>query len=89
MRASSANCYHASQPTIARWLSQEQVEIIRRCDQTTRFVVLPKSWVVQRALARLNRCRRLGKDWENPNRKAGAFLLTVSICFMLRKIGRP
>jgi hypothetical protein len=70
VRASAANCSHdsASQPTIARWLSQEQVEIIKRCDQTTRFVALPKSWVVQITLARLNRGRRLGMDWENPNR---------------------
>jgi hypothetical protein len=37
-------------------------------------VVLPKRWIVERTIARLNRCRRLAKDWENLNRKALAFL---------------
>ena len=34
----------------------------------------------ERTLAWLNRCRRLAKDWENLNLKAGAFLLLASIC---------
>ena len=60
-------------------LSQVQVEIVKRSDQVKGFVVLPKRWVVERTLAWLNRCRRLGKDWENLNRKARAFLLMASI----------
>jgi transposase len=43
-------------------LSQVQVEIVKRSDQAKGFVVLPKRWVVERTLAWLNRCRRLGKD---------------------------
>jgi hypothetical protein len=35
---------------------------------------------------RLNRCRRLAKDWENLNRKALAFLRLASIRLMLRKL---
>jgi transposase len=37
--------------------------------------VLPKRWVVEPALAWLNRCRRLAKDWECLNRRARGFLL--------------
>jgi transposase len=69
-------------------LSQVKVEIVKRSDQAKGFVVLPKRWVVERTLAWLNRCRRLGKDWENLNRKARAFLLMASIRLMVRRLCR-
>jgi len=69
-------------------LSQVQVEIVKRSDQAKGFVVLPKRWVVERTLAWLNRCRRLGKDWENLNHKARAFLLMASIRLMVRRLCR-
>jgi transposase len=55
-------------------MAQGDVDIVKRSDQATGFVVLPKRWVVERTLAWLNRCRRLAKDWECLNRKARAFL---------------
>ena len=54
-------------------LSQVNVEIVKRSDQAKGFVVLPKRWVVERTLAWLNRCRRLGKDWENLNHRGQGF----------------
>lgn len=69
-------------------LSQVEVEIVKRSDLVKAFVVLPKRWVVERTLAWLNRCRRLGKDWENLNRKAHAFLLLASIRLMVRRLCR-
>jgi transposase len=69
-------------------LSQVQVEIVKRSDQAKGFIVLPKRWVVERTLAWLNRCRRLGKDWENLNHKARAFLLMASIRLMVRRLCR-
>ena len=69
-------------------LSQVTVEIVKRSDQVKGFIVLPKRWVVERTLAWLNRCRRLGKDWENLNHKARAFLLMASIRLMVRRLGR-
>jgi hypothetical protein len=45
--------------------------------------------IVERTIAWLNRCRRLAKDWENPNRNALAFLKLVSIRLMLRKLCNP
>ena len=38
---------------------------------------------------RLNRCRRLARDWENLNRKALALLRLASIRLMLRKLCNP
>jgi transposase len=69
-------------------LSQVRVEIVKRSDQAKGFVVLPKRWVVERTLAWLNRCRRLGKDWENLNHKARAFLLMASVRLMVRRLCR-
>ena len=74
---------------LAEVLPQLKVEIVKRSDQATGFVVLPKRWVVERTIAWLNRCRRLAKDWENLNRKALAFLRLASIRLMLRKLCNP
>jgi transposase len=46
-------------------------------------------WVVERTIAWLNRCRRLGKDRENLNRNALAFVKLASIRLMLRKLCNP
>ena len=66
-----------------------EIEIVKRSDQVTSFVVLPKRWIVERTIAWLNRCRRLAKDWECLNRKALAFLRLASIRLMLRKLCNP
>jgi transposase len=58
------------QKPLAKILPYLQTEIVKRSDQTTGFVVLPRRWIVGRTIAWLNRCRRLAKDWENLNRYA-------------------
>jgi transposase len=50
---------------VAQILPELAVEIVKRSDQASGFVVLPMRWVVERTLAWLNRCRRLAKDFEN------------------------
>ena len=70
---------------LAKVLPHLDVEIVKRSDHVSGFVVLPKRWIVERTIAWLNRCRRLAKDWENLNRKALAFLRLASIRLMLRK----
>ena len=64
------------------------VEIVKRSDQASGFVVLPM-WVVERTLAWLNRCRRLAKAFESLSRNARAFLQLASIRLMLRKLCNP
>ena len=68
---------------VAKVLPHLSIEIVKRSDQVSGFVVLPKRWIVERTIAWLNRCRRLAKDWENLNRKALAFLRLASIRLML------
>jgi transposase len=70
---------------LAKVLPHLDVEIVKRSDRVSGFVVLPKRWIVERSIAWLNRCRRLAKDWENLNRKALAFLRLASIRFIAQK----
>src|SRR6195256_1101689 len=74
---------------LAKVLPHLDIEIVKRSDQVSGFVVLPKRWIVERTIAWLNRCRRLSKDWECLNRKALAFLRLASIRLMLRKLCNP
>jgi transposase len=69
-----------------RLLRQIDIQIVKRSDVCSKFVVLPKRWIVERSIAWLNRCRRLAKDWECLNRSALAFLRLASIRLMLRKL---
>src|ERR1700736_43468 len=74
---------------LGKVLPHPNIEIVKRSDRVSGFVVLPKRWIVERTIAWLNRCRRLAKDWENLNRKALAFLRLASIRLMLRKLCNP
>ena len=74
---------------VAEVLPRLNIEIVKRSDPVSEFVVLPKRWIVERTIGWLNRCRRLAKDWECLNRKALAFLRLASIRFMLRKLCNP
>jgi transposase len=76
----------AFRTAVKRCLRQVNVEIVKRSDAATRFVVLPKRWIVERSLAWFCRCRRLAKDWECRNRRALAFLHLASIRIMIRKL---
>ncbi|MSP30734.1 MAG: IS5/IS1182 family transposase, partial [Acetobacteraceae bacterium] len=51
--------------------------------------VLPRRWIVERTIGRLNRCRRLAKDWGNLNQKTRAFLRLASIHLMVQKLCYP
>jgi len=44
---------------------------------------------VERTIGWLNRCRRLAKDWECPNREALLFLRLASILLRMRKLCNP
>ncbi|MGC2788215.1 MAG: IS5 family transposase, partial [Roseiarcus sp.] len=77
------------QSAVKQILARINVEIVKRSDQATGFVALPKRWIVERTFAWLGRCRRLAKDWECLNHKALAFLRLASIRLMLRKLCNP
>ncbi len=58
-------------------------------DQAKGFEVLPKRRIVERTFARLKRCRKLAKDFENLTRTALTFVKRASIQLMLRQLCNP
>lgn len=64
------------------------IEIIKRSDIATGFVLLPRRWVVERTFAWLNRNRRLSKDFEATIASAAAFLYAASVMLLVRRIAR-
>ncbi|MSP05900.1 MAG: IS5/IS1182 family transposase, partial [Acetobacteraceae bacterium] len=50
------------QKALKRVLRQVDLEIVKRSDHASGFEVLPRRWIVERTIGRLNRCRRLAKD---------------------------
>ena len=65
-----------------------QIEIVKRCDRSTGFSVLPRHWVVERTLAWLNRNRRLAKDFEATIASAVAWVLVAHIRNVSRRLAR-
>ncbi len=55
------------------------IEIVRRPNRATGFVVIARRWVVERTFAWLGRCRRLAKDWEETIGSSESWLLIASI----------
>lgn len=74
------------QGALRRVLRQVNVEIVKRPGAAKGFTVLPERRLVGRAIGRPNRCRRLARDRECPNRPALAFLRWSPIRMMLRKL---
>jgi transposase len=69
---------------IGRWT----IEVVKRSDAASGFVVLPRRWVVERTFAWLNRNRRLAKDFEATLESALAWLFLASVKLLMRRLGR-
>ncbi len=63
------------------------VEIVKR-NQLSKFVVVPKRWIVKRTLAWLSRNRRLMRDFEHYARTVAACIRLGMIKIMLRRLTR-
>ncbi|MER5466779.1 IS5 family transposase [Streptomyces sp. NPDC002668] len=65
------------------------LEIVKRSDDTTGFVVLPRRWVVERTLSWLMRSRRLVRDYETlPAMHDAMVLWSLTILMGSRLAGR-
>ncbi|MER6375871.1 IS5 family transposase [Streptomyces mirabilis] len=65
------------------------LEIVRRTDDTTGFVVLPRRWVVERTLSWLMRSRRLVRDYETlPAMHEAMVLWSMTMLMSGRLAGR-
>jgi putative transposase len=62
------------------------LEIVKRSDDLSGFVVLPKRWIVERTFAWLGRYRRLSKDYEGRTDNSEAMILLAMINLMSRRL---
>ncbi|MFR9754963.1 IS5 family transposase [Streptomyces sp. TR06-5] len=62
------------------------VTVIKRSDDTSGFVVLPRRWVVERTLGWLMRSRRLARDYERRQDTSEAMIRWSMITLMTRRL---
>ena len=62
------------------------LEIVKRADDVTGFVVLPRRWVVERTFAWLAKFRRLSKDYEETTKSSEAWIRIAMIHIMVRRL---
>jgi putative transposase len=75
--------------TLVAWVAAElwfRLAPVLRSDDQKGFVVLPRRWVVERTLAWLTRCRRLGKDYEGLTARSEAMIYIALTRLMLRRL---
>lgn len=64
------------------------LEIIRRCDRTKGFRVLPKRWIVERTFGWLYKSRRLCRDYEVRIDHSESMIHICMIRIMLRRLAK-
>jgi transposase len=74
------------QAGLRRALRRVEVEIVERSDVAEGSTVPPERRVVERTIARIDRCRRLAKDWECLDRNALTFLRWASVRSMVGRL---
>ena len=62
------------------------LEIVKRTDDQTGFVVLPKRWIVERTFGWFGRYRRLSKDYEEHPSSSEAMIRITMIQVMLKRL---
>lgn len=65
------------------------VQIVKRCDTATGFIVLPRRWVVERTLAWITRHRRCARDYERLPAHHEAMVRWSMIRLTSRRLTRP
>ena len=62
------------------------IDVVER--KSKGFEMLPRRWVVERAFALLNRCRRLAKDFEKTVESSLVWLQLVAVRLLMRRSAR-
>ncbi|MFE1788074.1 transposase [Streptomyces sp. NPDC059525] len=72
----------------ARSVLRTALTVVKRGDDTTGFVVLPKRWLVERTFAWLMHSRRLARGYETRTDSAAAMSLWSMSMVMSRRLAR-
>lgn len=65
------------------------LQIVKRSDDATGFVVLPRRWVVERSLAWIARHRRCVRDYERLPQHHEAMVRWAMIHIMSKRLAKP
>ena len=65
-----------------------RMAIVKRSDDMSGFVVLPRRWVVERTFSWFGRNRRLAKDFESLAETLATFVTIASIQLAIRRPAR-
>lgn len=81
---------YSGQPMIdwVRRLAGWVFEVIKRSEEASGFVVLPRRWVVERTFGWLGRYRRLSKDYEELPETSEALIYAAMVRIMLRRLAQ-
>jgi len=63
-----------------------ELEIIKRSDDVSGFVLLPKRWVVERTFGWFNRFRRMSKDYEAIPKNSESLIYLAMTHIMVRRL---
>ncbi len=78
--------------SLVQWVKQLRpfgklrLEIVRRCDRTKGFMVLPKRWIVERTFGWLYKSRRLCRDYEVRPDHSESMIRICMIRLMLKRL---
>ena len=61
------------------------LQVVKKPEGETGFVLLPRRWVVERSFAWLRRFRRLGRDYERLSSSLQQLHFVVFACIMLAR----
>ena len=64
------------------------MEIVKRPDGSSGFIVLPRRWLVERTFSWFGRNRRLAKNYENLADTLAAFITLACIQLAIRRLAR-
>jgi putative transposase len=64
------------------------LEIVKRSDTATGWVLLPRRWVVERTFGWLSQCRALARDYEFHPETSEALIQVAMIHLMLRRLAK-
>lgn len=79
---------HKPARRLARSVLRIALTVVKRSDDTTGFVVLPKRWLVERTFAWLMRSRRLARDYEARTDSAEVMILWSMSMIISRRLAR-
>ena len=69
------------------WATRGQLlSVVRWSPDSRQFEVLPRRWVVERTLAWLSRCRRLGQDYEELPETGATWVHIAMVHLMLKRL---